>query len=505
MLSDASESGTPGWWLLRLGKRLSDDQKRFDRLESYWNGNPPVPFGNQRMREAYRRLQRMARTNFGLLLVESVVERLSVVGFRAGSEETESADKEAWRQWQANSLDADATLVHRAALIMSRSYVIVGEDEDTPGQPLVTVEDPRQVIHEASPTNRRKVIAALKTWKDDVAGRQVAVVYLPDTVHYYWATSSLNDGSTAAEVWQAGSWEIDESEFPGGVAANTLGKVPVVPFVNRPGIDGEGLGEFEDVTDILDRINTGILDRMVVGAMQAYRQRYATGVEVEDEDGNATAEFDPGADLMWVVPDEKAHFGEFNVTDLTPIVKAIESDVSYLGAISRTPPSYLLAAIVNASGDALAAAEVGLVSKCRERSIEFGDAWENVYRLMSKVTGNNVTPDCEVLWSDPQFRSLSELAGASVQLMTAGVPWRTRMQKLDYTPTEIDRMSAERIADALLSSTLAPLSVAEGGQIGTRGATFAGASLSALGDKQQAPIIPTAAKAPPPEPPPAKQ
>lgn len=468
MLADATTSGSPAWWLLRLGQKLSAEQPRFDRLERYWNGDPPVPFGNRKMREAYRRLQKMARTNFGLLLVESVVERLTVVGFRAGSDATDDADKAAWSQWQRNALDADSTLIHRAASKMSRSYAIVGEDPDAPGEPLVTAEDPRQVVHESSPSNRRKVLAAMKTWRDDVAGRQLAVVYLPDRICYFRATAQVSKDATAAEVWQPGSWELDASEqYPDAYAENPFAPVvPVVPFVNRPDIDGQGLGEYEDVTDILDRINTSILDRLVIAAMQAYRQRYATGVETEDEQGNATAEFDPGADLMWAVADEKAKFGEFGVTDLTPIVKAIESDVAYLGAISRTPPSYLLAAIVNASGDALSAAEVGLVSKCHERAVEFGNSWEQVYRLMSVVSGNQVADDAEVLWKDPQFRSLAELSSANVQLMTAGVPWRTRMRQLDYTPAEIDRMDAERHADALMAATLAPLALAEGGQAG---------------------------------------
>lgn len=447
MLDGSELPGTPEWWLLRLGRQLSHEQARFDRLESYWAGDPPLPFGNQRMREAYRRLQRMSRTNFGLLLVESVVERLVVMGFRASGDASGATDDAAWIQWQANRLDADSTLVHRAALIMSRSYVIVGDDPDKPGTPLVTAEDPRQVIHESSPTNRRDVIAAMKTWRDDVAQRQLAVVYLPDTVHYFASRPQIGEQSTWDEVWQADGWDIDTSEFPMGVARNPFGVVPVVPFVNRPCIDGSGIGEFEDVVDILDRINTSILDRCVISAMQAYRQRYATGVSLLDENGNPTGEFDPGADMIWVVEDENAKFGDFEAANLIPIIKAIESDVSYLGAVSRTPPSYLLAAIVNASGDALAAAEVGLVSKCLERTVEFGNSWENVYRLMSQISGNKVGDDAVVLWKDPQFRSLGELAAAAVQLATAGVPWETRMVILNYSPTEIERMKAQREED----------------------------------------------------------
>lgn len=459
MLDDASAKthGSPDWWLLRLGQRLANDQDRFNRLESYWRGNPPMPFGNTKMRDAYRRLQRMSRTNFGALLAEAVLERLKVMGFRAGADASEDADKEAWKVWQRNGLDADSGLVHRAAVIMSRAYVIVGDDPDEPGQPLVTVEDPRQVIHESSPTNRRKVIAALKTWWDDVENTQLAVLFLPETIHYYRSTGT-KQSTSAAELWTSAKWEPDTSIAGESSVANDLdGEVPVTPFINRPDMAGEGLGEFEDVLDILDRINTMILDRMVISAMQAYRQRWAKGVRLTDEDGNDTSAFDPGADLLWAVEDEGAQFGEFSVTDLTPLVKAIESDVQYLGSISRTPPSYLLAGIVNASGDALAAAEVGLVSKVSERSHEFGESWERVYRHVGKRMKRDISTDAEVLWRDPQFRSLTEMAAASVQLKGADVPWRTRMRLLNMTPPEIDRMESERMQDAMTAALMAPL------------------------------------------------
>lgn len=472
MLPDATNPGAPGWWLLRLGKRLAEDQKRFDRLEAYWKGDPPLPHGNRKMREAYRRLQRLARTNFGALIAEALLERLKVVGFRAGADATQDADKAAWGWWQYNDLDADSGLVHRSAVVMSRAYVIVGPDPDQPGRVLVTAEDPRQVIHESAPTNRRQVRAALKTWWDDVTDAQLAVLYLPDRIHYYRTAANVKRDSSTSP-WTVSSWEPDTSQdYPDGSAANPLGEVPVTPFTNRPDMAGVGLGEYEDVLDMLDRVNTVILDRLVISAMQAYRQRYATGVDLTDEDGNPSAEFDPGADLLWAVPDEKAKFGEFNPTDLTPIIKAIESDVQYLAAITRTPPHYLLAGIVNASGDALSVAESGLASKASERLLEFGNSWERVYRLAARLLGRTVGDDAEVLWRDPQFHSLSQMAAANVQLMQAGVPWRTRMRMLDMSPSEIDRMEAERAHDAMLTAALAPLSIAEGGQLGSRGVTY---------------------------------
>jgi hypothetical protein len=448
VLDNASTPGTPDWWLLRLGRQLHDDRPRLDTLDAYWRGEHPLPFGNRKMREAYKRFQRMARTNFTLLVAESVVERLRVVGFRAGGDASTLADKQAWDWWQANDMDSASGLVHRAAVVMSRAYVMVSEDPEHPGRVLVTGEDPRQVIHEEDPRNRRRIRAALKVLWDDRDNQHLAVLILPDSIHYY--TAKTREKDTTSTLWSVAEWSPSEESVD-----NPLGEVNVVPFRNRPDLCGNTLGEFEDVLDIQDRINSTVLDRLVIAAMQAYRQRYATGVELTDEQGRPNATFDPGADLLWSVPDDKAKFGDFTAANLDGVLHSVESDLQHLGAITRTPAHYLLGTIVNASGEALAASETGLYAKSCERINEYGASWEKVYQLAGKVIGERVPADAEVIWADPQFRSLNEKAAANVQLVAAGVPWRTRMTMLDFTPQEIERMVVERAQDALLEAALA--------------------------------------------------
>jgi len=452
VLDDATTPGTAGWWLLRLGNKLSAERRRFDRLAKYHRGEHPLPFGNRKMREAYKRLQRQSRSNYVGLVAETVLERMKVTGFRSGGATTDTLDTEAWGWWQANRMDANSGLVHRSAIVMSRSYVIVGDKGD--GTPLVTGEDPRQVIHESDPVDRYSIRAALKVWADDILNVLNAVVYLPETIHYYQSVMPINN---TRMVWKPSTWDVDLSNSfaPDGTAANVLGEVPVVPFVCRPDLDGNGLGEFEDVCDIQDRINTITLDLSVVSAMQAYRQRWVKGVDPEDQQGNPQTLFDPGADLIWITPEDNAQFGEFGQTDLGSLIKNLDSAVQSLCAITRCPPHYLLGQIVNASGDALAAAETGLVSKTIEREQEFGESWEAVYRLAGKVMGTDVPVDAEVIWRDPQFRTLTEMAAANVQLEAAGVPWRTRMAMLDKTPQEIERMATERQEDAALNTPIA--------------------------------------------------
>lgn len=452
---DVSQPGSPGWWLARLGKKLDDRRAHYELLDRYRCGEHPLPEGDDRCRDMFRRFQRKARTNYCGLVVESMRERLAVTGFRMGNQDTaagsEESDAEANRIWQANYLDADASMVHIDALTYGRSYVIVGPNPDDDATPLITPEDPCEVISESDPVNRRLVRAALKTWHDDVDGNRHAVLYLPETIYYYEARRQrARFGRFDANAWQP---EQDPATNPWGV-------VPVVPFVNRPDQRREGFGEFEDVVDIQDRINNTTLDRMVITKLQAYRQRWVKGIPTEDEDGNPLdLPFVPGVDLLWAVEDENVEFGEFQQVNLSPLLDAVRDDVKAFVTITGLPPHYVQGDLVNASADALAAAEARLVAKARERARQFGESWEAVMRLAFRIIGDTeraAAVDAETLWADPERKTDAQLADAAVKKMQAGVPWAQRMRDMQYTPAEITRMRAERADEALQAMLTAP-------------------------------------------------
>jgi hypothetical protein len=449
MSLDADEVTTRGsaaWWLLHLGRELEHQCPQLDRLNAYDVGNHPLPQGHKRAREAYRRFQQQARSNFVGLVTDAVLDRLKVDGFRMGAGDME-ADSLAQLIWQANSMDAEAGLVHRDALVMRRSYVVVGPDDSNESGVLLTGEDPRQVIHAPDPRNRRVVRAALKTWRDEAEREDYAVVYLPDSITYYTAPAGA-----VGTTWQASRWDLDEDEAEGGVAPNPSAPfVPVVPFVNRPEKRRAGFGEFEDVTDVQDRINQTVLDRLVTGATQAFRQRWASGVAVSEDD-----QFDPGADLMWHVSDPAAKFGDFSPADLRMFIEATRADVEHLASISRTPPYYLMGQMVNVSGDALTAADAGLEAKAGNRMIQFGESWEAVIGLAFRLNGRAVSVDAETIWADPSQASPAALADAAVKKQAVGVPWRQLMEDLRYSPAQIDRMESLRMADVFQAALLGP-------------------------------------------------
>lgn len=447
------EPGSGRYWLQRLGKQLEADLPDLELLQRYRCGDHPLPDNHPRAKDTFRQLQRKARSNYTGLVVESVRERARPVGFRTGGKGTQTMDKDAWDLWQANSLDAECGIVHAQSLTFGRSYVLVGPPDET-GFPVVTAEDPRQVTHVADPVRRRKVRAALKMWFDDETGLNHAVVYTAETIYYYVKPKDRG----YRPMFNQARWKDDTSEGDGtGQAGNILGVVPVVPFINRPDAKPQGVGEFADVLDIQDRINAVVFDRLVIGRMQAFRQRWAKGIKFEDENGNPTAPFEPGADLLWAVEDEKAQFGDFAETDLKPLLDATRADVNDLAAITRTPPHYLLGAMVNLSGDALKAAETGLISKVKDRMTEWGESWEQVNRIAGLYTERVVPIDAELMWADPESRSDAELADAGLKKQTIGVPWRQNMEDLGYTPVQIARMRTERAADAMLAVASQPV------------------------------------------------
>lgn len=449
---DIQEPMSPGWWLNKLMRRLGDRQSKLQALDDYYRGDPPLPEGARGCSAAYRDFQRKARTNYAALIVEAVRERMSPTGFRTGASTDPQGDDAAWAIWQANRLDADSGLVHRASLTMGDAYVIVGGVDEETGQPVITPEDPRQVYAVQDPIYRRRSIAAVKTYCDDVVGVDVAYLYLPGLV--YRATRP-RASSENVQTFDASSWTFDDEGTPQVLPANV---VPVVRFPNRADLAGSSMGEFEDVTDTLDRINFMILQRLVIAAVQAFKQRAIKGeLPAADADGNeidynGIFRADPGA--LWQLP-PGVDIWESGQVDLNGILQAVRHDIQDVAAMTRTPLFYLTPDAANGSAEGATLAREGLVFKTSDRIVQAGESWEQVMSLAFLFAGDKERAnraDMEVIWADPQRFSLAERYDAAVKAQAAGVPWETTMSSvLQYTPQEITRMRDERGADVLLA------------------------------------------------------
>jgi hypothetical protein len=484
-LSGPLEPLTPEWWLKRLLSKLTALNPHYDALDAYYRGIAPVPIGsNKEVRKAYGRLMSMSRTNFAELVVDATRERMMPLGFRTGASGDENGDAEAWRIWQANTLDADCDLVHTPQLAMGAAYAIVGPVDETIGAPLITAEDPRQVTVELEPGRRRIVRAALKLYRDEVTGWDRAYLYLPGVVYRLGrlrtTTPTYDAGYGLVTGWRSNvetepvpstgsDWEeIDApQELPPGVG------VPVVPFLNKPDARFIPCAEVEGHLGLLDRINYTILNRVEIATLQAFRQRAVKGVPDRDENGveidyDDVFSMDPGA--LWVLP-ETAEMWESGQVDLTPLRSAIRDDAQDLAAVTRTPLYYLTPDAANGSAAGASLSREGLIFKVADRIRQASQSWEQVMSLAFRFAGDTERADqagMEVMWASPERYSLAERADAASKAIAGGMTWRTVMSTIwQLSPQEIERMEAERMADALIDSLREPAAPAQQGATAT--------------------------------------
>jgi hypothetical protein len=443
--------GEPMWWMDRLWKQLIERRRYVDKMRLYYSGQHPLPMIQDKAKPGFQKLLRQARSNYVGLVVDATAERLQVDGFRLGKKQV--GDKELWRIWQANSMDADSDLQLTEAVKVGRSFALVAPNPKDRSTPLITAEDATQAIVAYEAGSRRTRQAGLKTFIDDWTGDIWATLFTDGWIFKYWAPTP-QAGLAATPKWERR--EVHGEDWP---ARNELDAVPLVEIPNRPDLLGEAHSEIEDVLDDQDRINKTLIDRIMAQEFAAFRQRWMTGYEVPtDDDGQPIEPFQSAVDRLWIIEDENVKVGEFQATDLRPYLDSIESDVQHMAARTRTPAQYLLGKLSNVNGETLKATESGLVAKVRQRQRPLGEGVEEVARLALQAAGDSRDLSAlEVIWHNPEFRTEGELVDALVKMSTLGVPREALWERWGASQTEIAqwRELADRQAARILGGDVA--------------------------------------------------
>jgi hypothetical protein len=474
-------AGSPDWWVARLATALAEDQDAMNLWWRYFVGDHPFPQAPDKVRdrveESYSAILARSNANFMGTVVEAKSERCRPVGFRLGADRQFEDDLDTWRIWQASKMDADAPLAIETAFAKGRSYLSVWQYEGDE-YPTIAVEDPSQCIVAHEPGRRHRRAAALKTYVDEWTGQQRADLLLPTV---------LNGQRQRVEggIWRyvrsvGGGWTpmpgTDEYE------TNPFGYdgVPIVPLYNRPRLvvhklttlrylKHGGDSDLSDVTAIQDRLNETILNRVIAQWFAAFKQKWVTGLNIDDEpvldsDGDPVLDangapvtvpqqpFDVWLDRLLVVDNLDVKFGEFGATDLTGYLKSHERDLQDLSTIKRIPRHYLFQEGQSPSGDAIKSAETGLVAKVRRSQLDLGDPFEEAARIARLFHGEGeASPDSELIWADPEFQTYGQLVDGVLKEYQAGlVPWEGAMEKLGYSPQQIARYRGMRDFDTLL-------------------------------------------------------
>jgi hypothetical protein len=460
---------TDEWWIKRLTDKLGKDLPRLHELGNWMEGNPPLAVPDSDS-AGFQRLQRVAKLNLAELIVNAVLYRMQPLTFKTSAPGDDNGDTEANKIWKRNNMKVASAEIIEWMLTYSRSYGIVGprDNADPKAGVLLTSEHPTQVYAEPDPDNPGYSLAAIKIYRDDITESDVIVLYRSNyfRVARHYGNQSLLPREGKKSKWriQPSSWEWDEAyDSPlylenGAVVGNTFTELPpVFEFRNR-----QGKGEFEKHLATLERINHTILQRMIIIAFQAFRQRGIKGVPNTDEDGKEidyTDIFaaDPGA--VWIVP-ELADFWESGQADLTPVLTSVKDDIIHLAVSSSTPLFSVVPDAANGSAEGAALQREGLIFKT-EACIALADgAFCRMMGAAFEVMGDSIRREVEGIegvWASAKRSSLQERASAAVQAKVAGVPWRTLMKYfLELTPDQIAEAESQRLDDAFMQSLMGP-------------------------------------------------
>lgn len=432
----------PDQWLKRLTTKLSEQQNRIAKWDQYYEGSQPLSYlAPELIVEMGDRL-RPVIINWPRLVVDSIEERQDVDGFRLGTQE--EADDELWRIWQANDLDEESQQGHLDALVMGRSYVIVGTNADEPETPLITVESAMDVYVEPDPRTRAGA-AAVKLWKDETSR--------PDGSAVEHATLYLPDGTTWY-VKQGGKWVVD-ADYPPD--PHGLGAVPVVPLLNRSRIRNRlGVSELADVVPLSDAACKIATDMLVSAEFHAMPRRYAIGMTPQDfvdTQGNPLSTWSTVAGRLWgteKTTQDGVAFGQFSEAQLGNFHETLNCLARLVASMAGLDSNALgFTTSAPASADAIRSAESRLIKRVKRKCRTLGGGWEQVMRLATRfATGvwNDDMRSLETLWADPETPTVAQSADAAVKLFnlpTPIVPLRMTREKLGFTPGAIDRMEQE--------------------------------------------------------------
>jgi hypothetical protein len=435
-----------------LENELMRRRPEIRRNNDQYRGKQPLTFASEQFQKFHGDRYRDFADNWVQIVADSPVERLDVNGILPAGET--QADKELWRIWQENGLDADSQLGFLGAVTSARSFVLVWGNPDDEDTPEVTFEDASQCIVAYVPGSRRRRRAALKRWDD--GGHAFATLYLADEVWKF--ERPLLGPSTKSAQMQAvdeelAGWDLRD-EFALGEPnpqVNPLGVVPMVELPNRPSLVDDPISDVSGVISMQNAVNLLWAQLFTASDYASFPQRIVLGAEVPeipilDENGQIVGSRPVdlerfAVDRVMFFTGDDVKVTEWTAANLEAYTKVIEVAVGHIAAQTRTPQHYLIGKMANLSGDALLAAETGLVKRVEEKQIWFGQAIREVARLICLARGETAKAKSmaagRVLWADAESRSQAQLADALTKLRQIGFPFEWLALRFGLSPTEV--------------------------------------------------------------------
>lgn len=406
-------------------------------------------------------LRNMSRNNYAKLVVSATTDRLGILGFRTSANSSEYGDEEASKAFEKDDMGVGAQEAQGLACAYRNAYLYV--DPVTERQKVLPPTN-AAVISDVS----GEPAVALYIRNDRLLGKKVMTLFVRDID---LETGEAKGGVTMyVATRDSDLYDEDEDDMDGirltshdseialddSVGNNwiwwkqrelSIQRVPITPLKNK-----DGKNEFEDHTDVIDRINHMIFQRVIIVTMQAFRQRAVKGKFPEKDpqtgakiDYNET--FSPGPGNLWLLP-EDADLWESTPPQFTEILQAVKDDTRDLASLTYTPMTYF-SDNANQSAEGAGMQRENYTSKIEDRRRRFGPRWSRHLSVYFEIIGDTERSEqgsLAVIWQPIAADSLVQRAAAFQSLVTTGeVAVETAMREaLGWTPREIHRAIQEQ-------------------------------------------------------------
>lgn len=468
-IDTSTEASRPDKMLVELLKEL---QSRYDYLteSKAFLENAPLANEFQVTEEqgfnGLEQLRNMSRNNYAKLIVSATTDRLGMIGFRTAAAQDETGDEEAMIAFKSDDMSSRSIEAMGLACGYRTAYLVV--DPLAKRQSVIPPTN-GAVIHDRF----GEPVAALTLIRDRILGYDLARLYLRDVdpetgeakgpVTMYTASRELLQDAIGRRTEYGLTVTSYDTEVPlrrdilsqweWWKSSRTIGvkRIPVTVLANK-----DRKSEFEDHTDVINRLNHMIFQRVVIATMQAFRQRAVIG-NFPEKDPITGARIDyeelfaSGPAQMWTLP-EGTQMWESSPPNYQELLEAVKADTRDLASQTYTPMSYFSDAATN-SAEGAALQRENYTSKIEDRRGRFEPKWVRHLSIYFETIGDterSTVEQMEVIWKPAQVESLTTRVAAFASFKSNGAALSTALREtMGMTPGEINRAQSEIIEENL--------------------------------------------------------
>ena len=406
--------------------------------------------------------------NYCATVVDAVVERMIVAGFRSADD---ALTEWVWDAWKHARMDSKQQEVHHGAINESEYFVLIDWPDGAPYPrflPHPRYTDPTVdgtgfgcKAHYANDDPNQELEAVSKRWtesyQDDngrTRQRTRMNVYWPDRIERLERTTS---GAYKDAGWSGFSADGLPDLIPWvGNDGKPLG-IPIVHF-RKP-----GRFELWDAIPLQDLINKTALD--IIAAVDAagfpirifYGGVMTTDGKAPESDGSNYVSIFPGCWINVQGADQKVEFhpGE----DPTALIGALDSYIIKLAQVTDTPISRFQMTRQVAAEGTLKQQESPLLAKVRAYQTQIGNAWEDLMKTAARLgsvhgLSFDENAELETEWEPAETRDdTAEMQKLEIKARL-GVPQEQLWAEMGYDADEIAQMRAAKAEELQTQANL---------------------------------------------------